>query len=130
MKILFLDDSLERRKNFLHNSIGHDVYPAVTALDAIEIMNQEENKWDLICLDHDLGDETYVDSDREDCGMEVARWMTKNKINVGQIIVHTLNHPAGRTMVDLLKKKYENVIKVAFISFDTVVYPVLRNNNG
>jgi len=45
----------------------------------------------------------FVDSGREDCGMEVVRWCLINKPQVNQFVVHSWNAPAGERMVEDLK---------------------------
>ena len=53
----------------------------------------------VLFLDHDLGGEVYVDSGREDCGMEVVRAMEAYHYpHVLQTCVHTMNPMAGDEM--------------------------------
>lgn len=60
-----------------------------------------------MCLDHDLGGKVFVDSNREDCGMEVVRWIMRNRPFIGRVIVHSWNEPAARRMVaDLRRRDY------------------------
>ena len=98
MKILFLDDAVERRRWFLAN---HPEAVVVSTADQC-IERLERGPWDLVSLDHDLNGEIFVDSSRNDCGMEVVRWMSRHRPQVGEVIVHTLNFDAGETMVELL----------------------------
>jgi len=58
-------------------------------------------------LDHDLGGETFVDSGREDTGMEVVRWLCQNQDSQDGLIfvrVHSHNAPAAHRMVFDLKR--------------------------
>lgn len=106
MSTLFLDDSKERCKAI------KSVIPYITIVHTVEecIEKLKEEEWDLVFLDHDLGNEIYVDSKREDTGMEVVRWIIKNQPIIRHIIVHTLNTSAGIVMAkDLNKAKYEAV---------------------
>jgi CheY-like chemotaxis protein len=100
---LFLDDCPTRRRWASENLAGdsmmdfaHDAPAAIEALGRIE--------FDVVYLDHDLGDEVYVDSSRADCGMEVVRWIVANKPKVGKFVVHTMNTPAGHAMCRALKR--------------------------
>ena len=113
MNILFLDDNDQRIQStetkFCEvqppNSISSLVC-VTTAEDAIKQL-QNGTTWDFISLDHDLGGNTFMSSDREDTGMEVVRWIVGNikaKEYEGVIRVHTWNVPAGRRMVDTLKR--------------------------
>ncbi len=98
MNVLFLDDSLERQKKF------RSFYPAAkivaTVSECIQCLREQE--WDIVFLDHDLGGETFVSSYREDCGMEVVRWIVANELIIGTIICHSLNEPARIEMVHKL----------------------------
>lgn len=100
MKILFLDDSAERSATFLAR------YPtahmATTASAAIELLN-DGDVWNAVFLDHDLGGETFVDSDRPDCGMEVVRWVKVHRPVIKVFYIHnSWNIDAAHRMVDEL----------------------------
>lgn len=98
--ILFLDDCPLRTKNF------QSAFPSATcvATSATCIEELKKQDWDYVCLDHDLGGETFVDSDRADTGMEVVRWIVENKPHIMHIFVHSLNHPAAQEMSAKLRK--------------------------
>lgn len=69
-------------------------------MDAIAAMKGEA--FDMVFLDHDLGGEVFVDSSREDCGMEVVRFMEEHKPSAGRVVVHTMNPAAGQQMEQAL----------------------------
>ena len=94
--ILFLDDNEERQRAFVNRHVGDEVTIVATASDAIYSMQGES--WDEVWLDHDLGGKVFVNSDREDCGMEVVRWMCAYPQQVSIVYVHTWNVPAGKEM--------------------------------
>jgi hypothetical protein len=76
---------------------------AFTAEGAIRTMENEE--FDFLFLDHDLGGEVMVSTEREDTGSEVVRWMVQqNWTNKPAIIIHSLNTPAARSMQAALKE--------------------------
>ena len=81
MNILFLDDSKERTKTFL--SRCPSAVCVETAQECIEEL--KNNEYEILYLDHDLSDQVFIDSSREDTGMEVVRWIVSNnpKINKG-----------------------------------------------
>ena len=94
MKILFLDDSLDRHAQFRFDG-------ACLVFTADEcIQKLKESTWDLVCLDHDLGNQTFVNSADRNCGMEVVRWMEQNKpkIYLNIVIVHSWNGSANKEM--------------------------------
>jgi hypothetical protein len=93
--ILFLDDDL------VSNTIW-----ATTTEEAITTLRDYDI--DEAHLDHDLGGETYVHSGREDCGMEVVRWIEKldnlKKFEKTLFVCHSWNLDAGRKMMERLTK--------------------------
>ncbi len=120
MKILFLDDNKNRTETFLRNvainSNEDRVYATKTAEGCISML-QSEN-WDMLFLDHDLGDEVFVDSNRKDCGMEVVRWLEKNKKEFCRIFVHTANDPARKRMIEKLTYSGYRVVDSNFLLID------------
>lgn len=62
-----------------------------------------------VSLDHDLTGESYIDSRRNDCGMEVVRWLEnitaekRRKLSSIKFVVHSHNERAARQMVDRMK---------------------------
>lgn len=113
MDILFLDDDPARQKIFQSNC------PSATIVaTSAECINKLTNAvWDIVFLDHDLGGEIFVDSNREDTGMEVARWLSVNKKEIGQIIVHSHNPAGAANMSSLLKASGYNTLEVPFSWF-------------
>jgi CheY-like chemotaxis protein len=108
MRILVLDDFDVRlmyaRKKY--RDVG-ELYLVKTAEDAI-LQLKAMNEWGIVSLDHDLGGEVFVDSDREDCGMEVVRWIVKNNPAIRRINIHTANHMAAPQMIaSLIHAGYE-----------------------
>jgi len=100
MDILFLDDDPERTRSF--QSIVPYADCVKTAEECIETL-QSNDRWDIVFLDHDLGGEVYVDSNKPDCGMEVVRWICNTKPDIDRVIVHTMNPPAALRMEMALK---------------------------
>lgn len=110
--ILFLDDSKERTKKF------QSMYPNAICVETAKecIKKLDESAWEFLFLDHDLGDQVFVDSSREDTGMEVVRWIEKNVPVIKQIYVHTLNVPAGQSMVDKLRDAGYNALYKSWLT--------------
>ena len=114
--ILFMDDDPNRAalayQRWSKERCNRTLW-CLTAAEAIDVLRNYVNELEEVHLDHDLGGETYVDIRREDCGMEVVRWLEQRhrtpkldfvgytKIN---FIVHTHNIPAGLKMQDRLQK--------------------------
>ena len=112
-RILFLDDSSERRSIFRHvhrsDEIRHDV--CETAAEAIELLTartsdsaQTPSPYDIAYLDHDLGDQIYVESG-PGTGFEVAQFIAAMdpQERPRQVVVHSHNPDGARRMVMLLE---------------------------
>lgn len=112
MKILFLDDSIHRTAAFARATPNDEVTLTQTAQATIEALTNEV--FDEVWLDHDLGGQVYQSSDREDCGMEVVRWIIRNLPPINKIVVHSWNIPAAKQMRDMLWRAGYRVIQVPF----------------
>ena len=108
--ILFLDDDIERIKIFKSHYPWCDV--ATTTEECIEKL--KSSKYDFVFLDHDLDGKTYCNSDDTDTGAEVARWIVKNKPQIGNIIVHSYNNIGAEYMTQLLREHEYNSMKIPF----------------
>ncbi len=115
MNILFLDDDNQRIKSFRQKIKGATVVK--TAAAAIMAL-QSQDLWNIVFLDHDLGGEVFVDSDRKDCGMEVVRWIVENDHNIRNVIVHSHNQSAGEAMAKALQNAKYNT---HYIPFSTLI---------
>lgn len=79
-------------------AIGHSVVQVKTAEEAIKMLTRED--FDLVCLDHDLGGRTFVDSnDSEGTGYTVAKAIVENKRRPRQVVVHSFN-PVGSERIE------------------------------
>jgi len=102
MDVLFLDDNPNRIKNFRSRVPYATIVE--TAHDCIEQLN---NDWDVVFLDHDLGGEIFVDPEQDNTGSEVIRWIEVNKPKIQKVIVHTCNHEVSDKMInDLIAAGY------------------------
>lgn len=113
-RVLILDDDPDENRLHLfrrcfvilgeRKGMKFDITHVLTAKDCIDKLSES---WDMIFLDHDLGGQTYVDTDSEDCGMRVAEWIENNPnclIGTAAVFVHSLNVPAGQGMYQRLMK--------------------------
>jgi len=110
MNILFLDDSEERQKIF-RSEFPH-AHRCTIAADAI--FNLGFGEWDLVLLDHDLGKEIYADSNGENTGAEVTRWILKNKPTIKRVVVHSFNPSGAEVMLKNLIEAGYNPIYAPF----------------
>lgn len=109
--VVFLDDDPKRTQAFVAK-IPHATC-VETAQEVIDILGSQ-NKTHSLFLDHDLGGEIYVDSDRPDTGMEVVRWIETNKPTIDLIFVHTMNPGAGTEMTNRLEALGYHVRRIPF----------------
>jgi hypothetical protein len=96
-RVLFLDDDPVRAESFLSENPQ-----AIWVQTVEECLARLGETWDEVHLDHDLGGEVFVDMNKTDCGMEVIRWLCKERrdhLNSTRFFVHTHNSVAGLLMV-------------------------------
>jgi hypothetical protein len=123
MDVLFLDDNPLRTKKFRSDiPFAHCVQTAEKCIKTL----QSEPHWDYLFLDHDLGGETYVKSDRADCGMEVVRWLCDNPWPIDQIIVHSCNKPAADNMTARLTVHGYEVKQISFINLGPILRTIVQ----
>lgn len=115
--ILFLDDDPTRA------ALAYQRWPSEKRDRTIWVKTVEETidifrNYDVeeAHLDHDLGGERYVHSERDDCGMEVVRWIQENRDQVKDIvfIVHSWNIPAG---IEMLQRLIDIDLKATYTPF-------------
>jgi hypothetical protein len=113
--ILFLDDDPHRAALAYQRMSETDRTETIwcqTAEEAIVTLNDYKSVLKKVMLDHDLGGEQYVNIKREDCGMEVVRWLERNSQNDKEFqpfteiefIIHSHNPYAGPKMAERLQK--------------------------
>lgn len=123
MKIFILEDDINRVRVFA-DRLGrqHTLVFADTAQKAIEIIQGETEggqSFDVMFLDHDLGGEIYVDTEKENTGSGLARWMEGYEAVytlIGQpvIVIHSLNPAGVHYMAETLKKQFSNIHTIPF----------------
>lgn len=102
MKILILEDSTARIETFKKKLKGHDVYyfdNVKQATQAIELLGP----FDYYFIDHDLDDKVYVDSEEENTGYQLAKYMVENNVSYEQVIVHSMNSVGAENIKNVLE---------------------------
>lgn len=94
MNILYVDD-LRMPKHWENKN--YKIYVARTYKDAISFLDTK--KFDIIDLDHDLGEEKS--------GYDVIKYVIENNIQIKNVAVHTMN-PVGRQNILQLVSRYMN----------------------
>ena len=112
MKIFVLEDSKERIDWIKCNLNFADID---IAMDMCEIDNFK-GEYDLLMLDHDLGDRQMVDSLDENTGYEFCKWLVKNYQNKETDIVIQSHNPSGANAMKnyLIEHEFKNVLILAF----------------
>jgi predicted regulator of Ras-like GTPase activity (Roadblock/LC7/MglB family) len=109
--ILFLDDDSNRIKQF-RSQVPSATF-CRTAQEMISALSKAEGVIDWLFLDHDLGGEVFVDSSLPNTGMEVVRWLERNRKEIVTVVVHSHNPAAARLMTDRLRATGYNVVQVS-----------------
>jgi CheY-like chemotaxis protein len=95
LNILVVDDSIERHLIFKNKFPDDSIVSATYYRQAIAYLIADN--FDVVCLDHDLGDEFD--------GMDIIDHIVLNKGLYRSVlfVVHTFNAPAGKKMCECLK---------------------------
>jgi hypothetical protein len=111
--ILFLDDDPARAALAYQRFTPEDRAKVIwcqTAEEAICTLRDYKNLLTKVMLDHDLGGEHFVHTAREDCGMEVVRYLERlhkrNELEGLKTVkyrIHTWNVDSGNVMFKRLK---------------------------
>lgn len=118
--IVFLDDDPNRAAlQFQRMSPENQkrTFWVQTVVETIDMLKDYRERLEVVMLDHDLGGEHYVHTAREDCGMEVVRWLEHQPTELYshvRFIVHSWNIPAARRMKQRLQDKGYNVVQTPF----------------
>ena len=108
--IMFLDDDPHRAVLMFNRMNEQDrsrTFWVKTAQEAIDMLREYKERIEYAFLDHDLGGETNMYSGREDCGMEVIRYLEQQDPNDFdcKFIVHSWNIDAAIKMTERLVAK-------------------------
>ena len=113
MKILILDDDKFRHDAYSREYAEHDVRHVYTYFEFLSSLDTG-SPWDLIHLDHDLGDlhsgDTYVDgwgNTREYNGQHAARDICElnDERLPSEVIIQSVNPDGAKGMLQMLKRR-------------------------
>ena len=120
MKILIVENELERIKVFKWMFSGHDITVAELAHEAISLILS--NKYDYIFLDHDLdNDAGYMHHTEYQTGMTVAATLVETDNVYTPILIHSWNPYSSKVLYEYLISKRCIVIKRQFGLFDNSI---------
>lgn len=113
MKILILDDDDTRHTTYDMRYVGHDVFHTYNYIAFTDELHSEF-QWDLIHLDHDLGDlmsgDTYEDGwgiTREYNGVHATNRICElpDGFIPKKVIIQSINPHDSRVMMNLLERR-------------------------
>jgi len=116
--ILFLDDESYRHDIFDERSKGHNITHVYTAKDAISAL--KTTKFDYVCLDHDLGNMSFVESDGiYETGYTVAKFIAyeMDHADLPIFVVHSWNIVGATNIKNLLQNVTDKIIMAPFCSW-------------
>ena len=101
MKILILEDNAERIRIFKRNlERKHELFIFDQVEDAKNAIDSD-GPFERIYLDHDLDQRIFVDSDEDNTGYQLAKYIAEKKIDA-DVILHTLNPYGAERMLAVL----------------------------
>ncbi len=122
MYVFILEDDPARMKKFVRELVCNQIDHVETVEAGKELVQQ--NKYDLLLLDHDLGGRQMVDSSEENTGYQLATFIAKTQNKDTPCITHTCN-PAG---ADNIAGVLPHAIKVPFPSLNIAMIHQFVNN--
>ena len=111
MKIFILEDDPNRVSWFKENLDCKNLDITEFVEEAIELLNN--NTYDAVFLDHDLGGTYYAPSD-EKSGYAVAELIAENITYKPIIVIHSMNHAGGTRMYGVLRDAGFNPVMSPF----------------
>lgn len=106
-KVLILDDD-PARHIALKKKYEGKMCVSVTTYDTFVMFFTDAGPWDIVSLDHDLGDTSiYLDgwgNPRSYTGFDAARHICESDTKPGKVVVHSCNPAGGEAMVAVLRR--------------------------
>ena len=105
---LVLDDDENRLSQFESKLNSCNVILTSQVSECIDSLQNE--KIDILFLDHDLNGKAFVDSNAEEQnGYDVAKWVSENPLKFPKtIVLHSLNPDGRRNMEEILRRSAES----------------------
>lgn len=97
--------------------VDHDIVVANCAGTAKKILDACE--FNIVFLDHDLGGKVYVNSEEENTGYQVAKYIPSTNNNKTKVVIHSWNRCGAQRMLDVLSYDEKFIGDVKAIMFET-----------
>lgn len=109
MRILVLEDNQDRIEWFKRMYRNHELYITCDLVKAREFC--WEHEFDVIFLDHDLGDFNLAAIEKENTGYGFAKWITIEGIQKYALYyIHSMNPTGANAMQNILKDNGYNAL--------------------
>lgn len=113
MKILILEDNLERKQYFDKLFRSQTAYHVSSVTEAKDLC--EAIVFDVIFLDHDLDQKIWVPSEEENTGYNFVKWLVESPYQKESLnYIHSMNPIGANKMLNLLKDYGRDGIWVPF----------------
>jgi len=117
VRIFILEDDRNRINLFLEAAKAGRHDEVVVCEDVKCAKKNWHPHYDVVCLDHDLGNRQYVDSEDENTGYQFVKFMGKNDPyadHQATVIVHSYNPEGAKRMTDLLFENGWAAVRMPF----------------
>jgi CheY-like chemotaxis protein len=115
-RVLVVEDDEGRCAWFRRRLAGRQLDVTCDVRQAVEWLAGRD--YEAVLLDHDLAAEHYSSSEPDDerTGYAVARWLAANPTRQRDalIVIHSLNYPGARRMLDLLLEAGRDAAYIPF----------------
>ena len=119
MKVFILEDDPLRIKWFKRKFIGTEIEYTDNVKDAKKILENEN--FDTLFLDHDLGGQVFVSCEEENTGSGLANWIVNTNRKYETIVIHSMNPIGSHNMKCILTSSANRVISVPFCNLESVL---------
>ena len=103
VKVFILEDDAIRIKGFEQAGIGLNLTIATSLSEAKAVWTPP---YDILLLDHDLGDRQMVDGSDVNTGSEFCRWVPVGDVP-RHVLIHSYNRAGALNMQSMLVCKHE-----------------------
>ena len=122
--IFVLEDNDERAKWFMEAFKDHKLVLANHVDVAMPIL--DTIKFDVLFLDHDLGNKAYVPVTEHNTGSTIANMLRTSANKATPVVVHSWNCPAAKFMLELLRS-HQHGAEVHHVLFGQFTKNILYN---
>lgn len=113
-RVLFLDDSTERLELARAAFECTTVDTAARAIAELRRVHELGEAFDVVYLDHDLGDQFMIAAGTPGHGGDVVDWIVQHEPRIELVVIHSMNAPAAERMHASLTRAGYSARRVPF----------------